>query len=124
MSTPRSLAAMPGLDELAVHPERAAELIPEVAQALLSRCFAEITRLAALRDVLIITAFANGAVPRDTSDRLLDKDAVAAKIGKSRSWVEKNATDLPSRRRVGGEGLWSERELEVWIKHRPRWDND
>ena len=113
MTAPRPLAALPGLDELTAHPDRAAELTPDAAQALLVRCSEQVARLAALRDVLLVAAFTHGAARRDTGDRLLDKDAVAAKIGKSRSWVEKHADALPARRRVGGEALWSERLLEA-----------
>lgn len=113
---------VPRLDELAAHPERAVELTPEAARALLPRCSEELARLTELRDVLMIAAFANGATRRDMGDRLLDAEADATKIGKSRSWIEKHTDELPSRRRVGGEALWSERELEAWIRTRPRWE--
>jgi predicted DNA-binding transcriptional regulator AlpA len=113
---------VPRFDELAAQPQRAAELTPEAARALLPLCAEELARLAALRDVLLIAASANRTAHRDTGDRLLDANAVAAKIGKSRSWVEKNPDELPARRRVGGEAHWSEREVDAWIRTRPRWD--
>jgi len=122
MNAPRSIAGVPRLDELAADPVRAADLTPETARALLSQCAAELARLSALHAVLLIAACANGPVRRDPGDRLLDVAAVAERIGKSRSWVSKHPDDLPARRRVGGEALWSERELEIWIKNRPRWE--
>lgn len=116
------LRAVPTLDELAAHPQRAAELTSEAARTLLPRCSEELVRLAELRDVLLLAAFANGTAKRESGDRLLDAEAVAVKIGKSRSWLEKHTDELPPRRRVGGEALWSERELEAWIRTRPRWE--
>jgi len=104
MTAPRPLAALPGLEELAANPQRATDLTPEAARALLPRCSQELTRLSELRGMLLIAAFANGTARRDTSDRFLDADAVAAKISKSRSWVEEHPDDLPARRRVGGRG--------------------
>jgi predicted DNA-binding transcriptional regulator AlpA len=61
------------------------------------------------------------ANPDGHGDRFLNGDEVAAIIGKSRSWVEKNTDALPCRRKVGGEGLWSEREIQRWMKHREPW---
>lgn len=122
MSLPRPLAGVPRLDELTADPQRAADLTPEAARALLPRCSEALAQLAALRDVLLVAACANATLRRDTGDRLLDRDAVAARIGKSPSWVEKNTDELPARRRVGGEGVWSERDLDAWIRNRPRWE--
>jgi predicted DNA-binding transcriptional regulator AlpA len=119
MSDPR---AVPSLDE--VIPEQAAELAPDIARALLRRCSEEQRRLAELHDALMIAAFANGAAHRETRDRFLDADEVGTMIGKSRSWVEKNTEILPKRRKVGGEGKWSEREVQQWMRYRETWKEE
>jgi predicted DNA-binding transcriptional regulator AlpA len=63
----------------------------------------------------------SGPGRKDDGDRLLDASEVGRLIGKSRGWVEHNVADLPERIRVGGEGRWSERELQRWMVNRPRW---
>ena len=109
MSDPR---AVPTLDELEGDPEKAATLGADTIEALLVRCLALQTRLFAR--LIALPAAENGA-----SDRFLDVDQVAAAIAKSKTWIEHNTKDLPPRRKVGGEKLWSERELQAWMKHRP-----
>jgi predicted DNA-binding transcriptional regulator AlpA len=42
--------------------------------------------------------------------------------GTEPAWVEKNTEALPKRRKVGGEGKWSEHEIQQWMKHRESWD--
>lgn len=114
LASPRSV---PTLDELAAHPERATELPAGVARQLY-------VQVAALKAALAATLLASpvaAPVRPPHGDRFVGPAEVAVKIGKSRSWVEKHAAELPPRRRVGGEGLWSERELEAWIRARPRW---
>lgn len=113
-----SLRALPSLDELLRDPARAAELPVDAARALYARA-------SALTGALLVRSMAadpaeNGR-PHASGDRLLGPADVAARIGKSRSWVEKNTDELPPRRRVGGEGRWSESEIEAWIRSRPRW---
>jgi predicted DNA-binding transcriptional regulator AlpA len=111
------LRAVPSLDELAAHPEKAAELSAETVAALYSKVRQTEAALLA-RLLLERPAVANG----NGSDRFLDAAAVGAMIGKSRSWVEKHPEDLPKRRKVGGEGMWSEREVQTWMKHRETWE--
>lgn len=114
-----SLRSLPTLTELVERPELAAGLPPDVALPL---C----VKVAALQAALAIASRPPAPVVRTapTGDRFLNVAEVAERIGKSRSWVQKNHGELPSRRRVGGEGLWSEREIEAWIRHRPTWGDD
>ena len=111
---PRSILS---LDELAAHPERVGELAADTVRHLYVRVA---TLKVALWANLPPSIPAVSPASRD-GDRLLGPAEVAARICKSRSWVEKHANELPPRRRVGGEGLWSEREIDVWIRTRPRW---
>jgi predicted DNA-binding transcriptional regulator AlpA len=114
------LRSIPDLDSLARDLERAAALPAEIARKLYVRVCA---LQAALSTALLPAADVSAGRNADRSgDRLLGPAEVAARIGKSRSWVEKHPDELPPRRRVGGEALWSERELEAWIRNRPRWD--
>jgi predicted DNA-binding transcriptional regulator AlpA len=106
--------------ELLERPEKALGLPPDVAAPL----FVQVSALAA---ALSTAAARPAALPvplrERAGDRLLGPDDVSARIGKSRSWVEKHPGELPPRRRVGGEALWSEREIEAWIRNLPRWDD-
>jgi predicted DNA-binding transcriptional regulator AlpA len=114
-----NLRATPSLGELLANPSRAAELPAPVARELF-------VRIAAVQAALT-TALLPALSPEKfshTGDRFLDAGEVGARIGKSRSWVEHHVEELPERRRVGGEGRWSERELERWMANRPRWGDE
>jgi predicted DNA-binding transcriptional regulator AlpA len=109
------LRVVPTLDELATDPAKAVMLTPEVAKALL-------VKVAGLHVVLLISALTTTPTPSaNGTDRFLDAADVGAMIGKSKSWVEKNTESLPKRRKVGGEGKWSEREIQAWMRHRETW---
>ena len=107
----------PTLDDLAADPAKAMSLPVEVARALLPK-------VASLHEVLLVSALApHAAAPRaNPGDRFIDADEVGDMIGKSKSWVEKNTAVLPKRKRVGGEGKWSEREIQQWMRYREPWD--
>lgn len=111
------LHMIPSLDELATNPARATDLPPEVTRAL----FVRVTTLhgALLASLLGVPM---QAPSQNGGDRFLDAAEVGVMIGKSRSWVEKNTEALPKRRKVGGEGKWSEREIQQWMRHRELWD--
>jgi predicted DNA-binding transcriptional regulator AlpA len=110
-----ALQTVPTLDELAADPAKAMKLPIEVAKALL-------VKVAGLQAALLTSALTSALTPTTSSiDRFLDTGEVAAMIGKSRSWVEKNTAELPRRRKVGGEGKWSERDVQQWMKHREFW---
>jgi predicted DNA-binding transcriptional regulator AlpA len=113
-----SLRATPSFEDLLANPSRAAELPAAAARELF-------VRLAAVQAALT-TALLPAQSPEQSSswngDRFLDATEVGAIIGKSKSWVEKNTGSLPARRKVGGEGKWSEREIQTWMKHREPWD--
>ena len=114
----------PNLDDLVVHPEQASELPLDAAQALLTLCSERILRLSAVRDSLMLAVASSLGAARHDADRFLDVSGVAAKICKSVSWIQKNGNQLPARRRIGGEALWSEREVEAWMRSCPRWGDD
>jgi predicted DNA-binding transcriptional regulator AlpA len=113
--------AVPSLDELALHPEQAAELSVDVVLSLHARAVRALMAL----EAPLLAVRANGRAASsepNAGDRFLDAVQVGAMIGKSKSWVEKNTEALPKRRKVGGEGMWSEREIQTWMKHRETWD--
>jgi len=111
-----SVQLMPTLDELAADLSKAAALPPDAASKLL-------VIVAGLHAALQVAATIPPlSLPHSDADRFLDAAEVSAMIGKSVSWIEKNTAELPKRRRVGGEGKWSRRELIRWMKHRPAWD--
>jgi predicted DNA-binding transcriptional regulator AlpA len=114
------LHALPTLDDLAAHPERAAELPPETVAALHYRAVRVLMALEA--PLLARSGRVDRAAEPNGSDRFLDAEQVGVLIGKSKSWVEKHPEELPKRRRVGGEGKWSEREIQQWMKHRETWE--
>jgi predicted DNA-binding transcriptional regulator AlpA len=114
-----SVRATPSFEDLLANPSRAAELPAAAARELF-------VRLAAVQAALT-TALLPAQSPEKSSengDRFLDAAEVGVRIGKSRSWVEHHVEELPERRRVGGEGRWSERELERWMASRPRWGDE
>ena len=115
----KPLRSVATLDEIAAHPERAAALSVDAVEALLVKHAT--TGVVLLSRLLAARSCDSKAQRQADGDRLLGPADVAARIGKSRSWVEKHTDELPARRRVGGEGLWSEQELELWIRNRPRW---
>jgi predicted DNA-binding transcriptional regulator AlpA len=113
------LSSMPAIEELLDNPSRVADLPTEAARAL----FVRLAGLQAALTVAVLPASAPEKSPSQKGDRFLDAEEVDAMIGKSRSWVEHNVDELPERRRVGGEGRWSEREIQRWMQNRPHWDD-
>jgi predicted DNA-binding transcriptional regulator AlpA len=109
--------AIPTLDEIAANPAKADMLPVDVVKRLL-------VRHAITGEVLLARLIAApSAEPKPNgTDRFLGAGEVGAMIGKSKSWVEKNTEMLPKRRKVGGEGKWSECELLAWMKNREMWD--
>jgi hypothetical protein len=113
------VSSTPEIRELLEDPSRVAELPREAVLALY-------TRMAALQAALTAALLppASPEKPQQDGDRFLDAAGVGTVIGKSRSWVEHNVEILPERRRVGGEGRWSEREIQGWMKNAPRWSEE
>jgi len=114
-----ALRVVARLDDLAREPARARDLSLEDLCALY-------TQAATVHAILIAALHTHQQIhvpAARAGDRLLGPQEVADRIGKSRSWVQKHAADLPPRRRIGGEGLWSERELDAWLRTRPPWDS-
>lgn len=109
--------AVPTLDELAAHPERANDLASDVLRALAWKCVAVLTALN-----VASTAPSEPLTPlHDDGERLLTVPEVARRIGMSTSWVEKHTADLPARVSVAGNPRWRKHDLERWIKNRPEY---
>jgi predicted DNA-binding transcriptional regulator AlpA len=106
----------PTLDDLLSDPSRVRELPPAAARELFVRLA---TLQAALTTAILPSVSFEKRTP--TVDRFLDAAEVGEMIGKSRSWVEHHVVELPERRRVGGEGRWSQREVEAWMHRCPSW---
>jgi predicted DNA-binding transcriptional regulator AlpA len=112
-----ALPVVPTLDEIAAGPAKVDALPIKVVKQLL-------VRNRTVGDLLLARLISEPSVePKlNGADRFLNAAQVGAMIGKSRSWVEKNIAELPPRRKVGGEGMWSEREIQTWMKHREPWE--
>lgn len=95
MTDPRPVA-VPTLDDLAAHPDRAAALPPDVRRALTLRALAVIGTLA-VADGPNAAARTESAPVGD----LLDVDEAARRLGVSRSWLYRNARRLPFTVRMG-----------------------
>jgi predicted DNA-binding transcriptional regulator AlpA len=111
-----SLAPVPSLDELAVQPERAQDLPPEVARDLL-------IRLAPLQEVLRLQALVhqgeNGQPQAPAADRLLTVAEAAQKLGLSRDYLYRHAKTFPFTVRIPPRQLrFSLRGIERWIHQR------
>jgi predicted DNA-binding transcriptional regulator AlpA len=109
----------PTFEDLLADPSRVHELPLAAARTLF-------VRLAALQATLTTAILPVTPIEKRTSttDKFLDAAEVGAMIGKSRSWVEHHVGDLPERRRVGGEGRWSEREIQHWMQNCPTWSEE
>jgi predicted DNA-binding transcriptional regulator AlpA len=114
------LSSTPDIRELLEDPSRVADLPAEVARAL----FVRVAALQAALTVTVVPASTPDDSPTYHGDRLLDAEQVGRLLGKSRSWVDHHVEDLPPRRRVGGEGRWSEKEIQRWIQNAPRWNEE
>lgn len=114
------LLPMPAIEELLENPSRVADLPAEAARLL----FVRLAALQAALTVAVLPATTPDRSPSQNGDRFLDAEEVGALVGKSRSWIEHHVDELPERRRVGGEGRWSEREIRRWMEHCPRWSDE
>ena len=111
-----TLAAVPTLDQVAEHPDRAAELPVPVLQALLCRC-------ATLQGVLLGALLGAGDRPRAEAaepDSLIDVGAAAGRLGVSRDWLYHHARQLPFTVRQGRLLRFSSRGIDRYIRIRQR----
>lgn len=102
------IRALPTLADLAAHPERVDELVPEQARALLAQ-------LVTLQVPLLARALVAGG--RDP-DELLTVDVAAQRLGLSPDWLYRHAAKLPFTVRVGRQLRFSARRLEAYIAAR------
>lgn len=106
--------ALPSLDAIATNPACAAELPPDAAHALLSRC---VVALAALNGRLLAgTAASNGTPPE--ADRRLNVAEAAERLGMSRDYLYRHADTLPFTIRVGRSLGFSAAGIDKYLKQR------
>jgi predicted DNA-binding transcriptional regulator AlpA len=109
--TPLRAVRAPTVEELAAQPDLAADLPPEVADAISRTC---VLALAAITLRVGRSAIAPAAPPAE--DRLLPVEDAAARLGVSRDWLYKHARTLPFTVRVGPRQLrFSVAGLERWM---------
>lgn len=77
--------------------------------------------VAALHALLAARVAQGGAAPSPAvSDRLLDADEAAAKLGCAKDWVYRHARTLAFTVRLGGHLRFSEQGIERYIRQRRR----
>src|SRR5581483_4979322 len=97
------LTPVPSLDELARDPQKAANLPPGVAAAMLVQAAAVQSVLAA-RIASAETA-APAPAPADPADEMLTPDEAAAILRRSRRWLYRNADRLPFVKRLSPKSI-------------------
>ncbi len=105
----------PSLDSIARDPDLAQELVPEEARDL---ALAGIDALRALVDSQLGSVLPAKASGRE-GEHVLDAEAVATRLGRSKSWVEHHIRGLPPRRSLSGSPVWLQSEIERWILDMP-----
>lgn len=102
------------LDAIAADPTLALSLEPEAARLLTVRAAAAIA-------ALVAAPVPNGPASTEPAPALLDIDGVAERLSVSRSWVEHNYRDLPTRVRVQGRPRWRTEDIDRWAATRPKY---
>jgi predicted DNA-binding transcriptional regulator AlpA len=54
-------------------------------------------------------------------ERMLTTDEVSKRLGRSKSWIEKNLHVLPPRRALAGSPGWREADIDEWIRNTPKY---
>jgi hypothetical protein len=113
---PERPAALPALDELVHHPERAAGLPLEAARALLAQC-AQVHGALLAR---LVEAAPDGAGGPQAAgeDRLLEVKDAAQRLGVGPDWVYRRVNTLPFIVRLGRTVRVSAAGLERYLRHR------
>jgi len=107
------------LDAIASHPERALELRPETALALLARAAAAQAALMAR----LVAPSTTAATPESTAppDRTISLEEAAALIHRPRQWIVRNRKRLPWVHRISRKTfVASERAVRRWVAAQPR----
>jgi predicted DNA-binding transcriptional regulator AlpA len=114
MATIAKLVRLPTLAEILDDPAKAAALPKEAIPALRG----ELARL----DTILLTILLSANEVHSSgqqSDRLLDVEAAAGKLGTTTDWLYRNASRLPFAIRVGKKQLrFSETGIERYIHQR------
>ena len=113
MKTP--LIVIPTLDEIQRDPARAVTLTADVARQLHGQC---VVALAALLPALVGASEATKRSTPTSDGQLLDVDEAARRLGKSPSWLYRNARDLPFTVRVGRSLRFSPEKLARYVADR------
>ena len=116
MAADNKLGAIPKLEEIAENPALASHLSPNDVEALLGKNAVVqsvlVSRLLALRASL-------SREERSTSgDRLLDVEEASRKLGKSKDYLYRHASDYPFTVRDGRSLRFSDQGIEKFIRQR------
>jgi excisionase family DNA binding protein len=109
------MVPVPTLDEIAANPERARDVSPATAAALLAK-------LAGVQTVLLARVFApageNKGNAASAEDRLLTVAEAAEQLGLSQDWLYRHAKILPFTVRLGNTLRFSATGIAKWIRSR------
>lgn len=111
----RRIAAVTSLDDLAADPGAVEALSDAAVATLMMRALAVVGTLQAR---VVRRAVFDAAALRGR-ERILNTAQVAERLGRSKSWVEKNLHALPSRRSLAGAPGWREIDIDEWIRNAP-----
>jgi len=109
------VAPVPSLDAIAADPAKVTTLPPAAAIALYSRA---VVVLAALGPALSMSAGPRREAPAPAEADLLDVEQAARRLGKSTSWLYRNARALPFTVRVGVSLRFDPRRLAQYVAER------
>ena len=107
---------VPKLEEIADNPALAIHLPFDVVEALLGKN--AIVQSALVSRLLALRANPSQAEPSRDSDRLLDVEAAARKLGKSKDYLYRHAGNYPFTVRDGHSLRFSEQGIEKFIRQR------
>lgn len=113
----RTLSTAPSLDDLAANPDAAEVLSTAEVATLIVRA---LTVVGALGARVVRDAVMDGSALRG-NERMIGTEAVADRLDRSISWVEKHLDDLPPRRALAGSPAWREADINDWIRTTPRY---
>ena len=108
-----TLNSVPTLNEIAAHPERASDVPPAAAAALL-------VQLAGVQTALLtrLLAPADNGQAAPVEDRLLKAKEAAAQLGYSTDWLYRHADRLPFVVRNGRQLRFSAHGIDRYIRER------
>lgn len=116
----RQLAPVIGLDDIVADPAAVDTLSQGEVAAMLVRA---LTAAGTLQARITRQAVMDAAHLRH-QQRVLDYHDVAARLGRSVSWVERHLDALPPRREFAGAAGWLESDINEFLRVAPRYARD